>query len=100
MYMYSFLLLFIIIFQGETFDCPERVPFRLTHNIVNAMVSKRLSEVCLVCNLFKKQVVLISFIIMYSRRPVGSVVYKRRAWQKMHHFSKKIIELEPNCKLK
>lgn len=43
--MYSFLLLFIIIFQGETFDCPERVPFRLTHNIVNAMVSKRLSEV-------------------------------------------------------
>ena len=25
--------------QGETFDCPERVPFRLTHNIVNAMVS-------------------------------------------------------------
>lgn len=25
--------------QGETFDCPEQVPFRLTHNIVNAMVS-------------------------------------------------------------
>ncbi|RMX47129.1 hypothetical protein pdam_00018677 [Pocillopora damicornis] len=23
--------------KGETFDCPERVPFRLTHNIVNAM---------------------------------------------------------------
>jgi len=23
--------------KGETFDCPEQVPFRLTHNIVNAM---------------------------------------------------------------
>ena len=42
--MYIFFL-FIIIFQGETFDCPERVPFRLTHNIVNAMVSKRLRKI-------------------------------------------------------
>ncbi|KAK3744393.1 hypothetical protein QZH41_012155, partial [Actinostola sp. cb2023] len=23
--------------KGETFDCPEKVPFRLTHNLVNAM---------------------------------------------------------------
>ncbi|EDO27461.1 predicted protein, partial [Nematostella vectensis] len=23
--------------KGETFDCPERVPFRLTHNLVDAM---------------------------------------------------------------
>ncbi|KAJ7388535.1 hypothetical protein OS493_037052 [Desmophyllum pertusum] len=23
--------------KGETFECPERVPFRLTHNLVNAM---------------------------------------------------------------
>ena len=43
--MYSFFFKFIIVFQGETFDCPERVPFRLTQNIVNAMVSKRLSEI-------------------------------------------------------
>lgn len=43
--MYSFFIIIIIIFQGETFDCPERVPFRLTHNIVNAMVSKLLSEI-------------------------------------------------------
>ena len=23
--------------KGETFECPERVPFRLTHNITHAM---------------------------------------------------------------
>jgi hypothetical protein len=27
-------------FQGETFEWPEKVPFRLTHNLVHAMVSK------------------------------------------------------------
>ena len=45
MYSFFFLKKVIIIFQGETFDCPERVPFRLTHNIVNAMVSKRLRKI-------------------------------------------------------
>lgn len=27
----------VVCIQGETFDCPERVPFRLTHNMETAM---------------------------------------------------------------
>ena len=31
--------MFVLFQQGETFDYPEIVPFRLTHNMVDAMVS-------------------------------------------------------------
>ena len=30
---------FDVFLQGETFEWPEKVPFRLTHNLVEAMVS-------------------------------------------------------------
>ena len=29
--------MFDLCFQGETFDVPEIVPFRLTHNMIHAM---------------------------------------------------------------
>lgn len=31
------MFLFCFVFKGERFECPERVPFRLTHNMVSAM---------------------------------------------------------------
>ena len=44
------------IFQGETFEWPEKVPFRMTHNLIHAMVSYTLYwqviKVQLLCHTF------------------------------------------------
>ena len=40
--------MFMYIVQGETFDVPEVVPFRLTHNMVHALVSTEQATQCVV----------------------------------------------------
>ena len=45
--MYYVSSFFLFLEQGETFDVPEVVPFRLTQNMIHAMVSNTFCKISL-----------------------------------------------------